>query len=182
MCRSVLAGTILAATVTAVPVAYANAQEFHAKFSGFNELGALNNETGAIFSTGQATLTLNLNRQQQSLTYTLTYSDLVAPVTQAHIHFGKIHVPGGIMVFLCTNLGNAPFGTPGCPASGTVSGMLTPASVVGPAAQNISPGNFNALAAALLSDTAYGNIHSMRFPAGEIRGEIRRPENENEQR
>src|SRR5262245_2393382 len=182
MCRYVMAGTILAAAVTAVSGAYANAQELHAKFSGFNELGALNNETGAIFSTGQATLTLNLNTQQHSLTYSLTYSNLVSPVTQAHIHFGKIHVPGGIMVFLCTNQGNGPPGTPGCPASGNVTGMLTPASVVGPAAQNISPGNFDALAAALLSDTAYGNIHSVRFPAGEIRGQIRRPENEDQQR
>jgi CHRD domain-containing protein len=182
MCRSVLARAILAAAVTTASAAYANAQEFNAKFSGFNELGALNNETGAIFSTGQATLTLNLNRQQQSLTYSLTYSNLVSPVTQAHIHFGKIHVPGGIMVFLCTNLGNGPPGTPGCPASGTVTGMLTQSSVIGPAAQNIKPGDFDALAAALLSDTAYGNIHSVRFPAGEIRGQIRRPENEDQQR
>ncbi len=27
----------------------------------------------------------------------------------------------------------------------------------------------------LLSETAYGNIHTTQFPAGEIRGEIRRP-------
>ena len=79
------------------------------------------------------------------------------------------------MVFLCTNLGNGPPGTPPCPASGTVTGMLTPTSVIGPAAQGIAPGNFNALAAALLSETAYGNIHSIQFPAGEIRGELRRP-------
>jgi hypothetical protein len=73
-----LAGAILAAIVTLVLAANANAQEFHAKFSGFNEVGALNAETGAIFSQGQATLALNLNKQLQSLNYTLIYSNLVS--------------------------------------------------------------------------------------------------------
>jgi hypothetical protein len=170
---------ILAAAVTAVPATYANARDFHATFSGFNELGALNAETGAINSDGQATLALTLNTKMQTLSYTLTYSNLVL-VTQAHIHFGKVHVPGGVMVFLCTNLGNGPAGTPSCPSSsGTVSGTLSPASVVGPAAQNITVGDFNAVAGAILSKTAYGNIHTAKFPAGEIRGEVRRDDDEN---
>jgi len=62
-------------------------------------------------------------------------SDLAA-VTQAHIHFGKRHVAGGIIVFLCTNLGNGPAGTPACPDSaGTVTGSITAASIIGPAAR-----------------------------------------------
>ena len=86
------------------------------------------------------------------------------------------------MVFLCTNLGNGPAGTQACPASGTVSGMLTAASVVGPVAQNITPGDFDAVTEALLSRTAYGNIHTSKFPAGEIRGEIRRDDDEEARR
>ena len=31
---------------------------------------------------------------------------------------------------------------------------------------------------ALLSNTAHGNIHTTSFPKGEIRGEIRQPENQ----
>jgi len=59
MRRSVLAGAILAAAVTTMVSLYANAQEFHAKFSGFNEIGPLGaGETGAIFSQGQAALRL----------------------------------------------------------------------------------------------------------------------------
>jgi len=166
---------VLAAAAFMLSAFSAHGQDFHAKFSGFNEVGALNAETGAILSNGQGTLDLKLNRQLQSLQYTLTYSQLSAPVTQAHIHFGKIHVPGGVIVFLCSNLGTGPAGTPGCPASGgTVTGMLTPASVVGPAAQGIAIGNFDGLARALVSDTGYGNIHTTAFLAGEIRGEIRR--------
>jgi hypothetical protein len=62
-----------------------------------------------------------------------------------------------------------------------VTGTLTAGNVVGPTAQNVTPGNFAALVAALESDTAYGNIHTTAFPAGEIRGQIRRGEREDDQ-
>jgi CHRD domain len=155
--------------------AYANATEFTTKFSGFEEVGALNAETGAIFSPGTGTLDLDLNRNARTITFKLTYSGLSAPVTQSHIHFGKRHVPGGVMVFFCTNLNNGPAGTQTCPAGGgTVTGMITGASVIGPTAQHITPGDFDAVVAALDSNTVYGNIHTTNFPAGEIRGQVRR--------
>jgi hypothetical protein len=59
-----------------------------------------------------------------------------------------------------------------------VSGTLTPANVVGPTGQGVPAGNFDGLVAALESDTAYGNIHTTVFPAGEIRGQVRREERE----
>ena len=151
----------------------AHAEEFHAKLSGFKEVGPLNAETGAIFSGGTGTLTVTLDKKLQSANYTLTYSGLTSGVLQAHIHFGKEHVPGGIFAFLCTNLGNGPAGTPACPASGTVTGMLTPASIVAVPGQNISAGDFNVLVKALESDTAYGNVHTVNFKGGEIRGQVR---------
>jgi CHRD domain len=179
MYRSVLAGAILAAAVTTMSAAGANAQQFQANFSGFQELGALNTETGAILSPGQATLALNLNQKVGALTYTLTYSGLTTTtqtVTQAHIHFGKVHVPGGIIVFLCAASGvSAPPGTAVCSnnaGTNTASGTITAANIIGPAAQNIPAGDFDGLVAALLSNTAYGNIHTTKFPAGEIRGQI----------
>ena len=172
---SVLVGAILVAVMTAVPTVYANAQELKGTFSGFNELGALGTETGAILSNGGGTLTLKLDEQLQSITFTLTYSGLGSPVTQAHIHFGKVHVAGGIIVFLCSNLANPPPGTQPCPANGgTVTGTLTPASVIGPIPQNLTPGNFDGFIRALESETAYGNIHTTQCPAGESRAEIRR--------
>ena len=84
-------------------------------------------------------------------------------------------------MFLCTNLGNGPPGTPGCPAGGgTVSGTITPASVIGPVGQNVTVGDFDALVRALESDTAYGNIHTVKFPAGEIRGQVSEREKKSE--
>ena len=162
---------VLAVATIGMPCG-ASAEEFQAKLSGFQEVGALNAETGAIFSGGTGTLRVTLDKKLQSANYTLTYSGLTN-VLQAHIHFGKEHVPGGIFAFLCTNLGNGPAGTPACPASGTVTGMLTPASIVAVPGQNISAGDFNVLVKALESDTAYGNVHTVNFKGGEIRGQVR---------
>jgi CHRD domain-containing protein len=172
--RTILARATLAAACLMVS-APVDAAEFSAKFSGFKEVGGIGAaQTGAIFSAGRATLDLDLNRRASTATFKLTYNDLGTPVTQAHIHFGKKHVGGGIIVFLCSNLGNGPAGTQPCPPNGgTVTGTLTAASVVGPTPQNITPGNFDAFVAALDSDTAYGNIHTTQFPAGEIRGQVR---------
>ena len=131
-------------------------------------------------------LFLNLDKQAGTLEYTLVYANVgtTAPntgtVTQAHIHFGKHHVAGGIIVFFCTNLNNGPKGTQTCPANGgTVTGTLTAADVVGPAAQNIPALDFDGLVAALEHDTAYGNIHTTHYTAGEIRGQIKRCEEDN---
>ena len=170
---------LASATLMAVPLVllgtHANAVEFSATFSGFQEVGALNAETGAIFSPGTGTLDLDLNRNARTIAFKLTFSGLSAPVTQSHIHFGKEHVPGGVMVFFCTNLNNGPPGTQLCPpGGGTVTGTIVGADVVGPTAQHITAGDFDALVATLDSDTAYGNIHTTNFPAGEIRGQIRR--------
>ena len=93
-------------------------------------------------------------------------------VTQAHIHFGKSHSSGGILVFFCSNLGNAPADTPTCPDSGSVTGTWTAASVEAIPGQNVTAGDFDALADALLSNTAYVNIHTTALPTGELRGQV----------
>jgi len=185
MRRHVWAGTMLAAVMVLLLSVPVRAQEYSAKFSGFQEVGGVGaGETGAILSTGQATLKLTLDKTAQTLTYTLTYSGLTN-VLQSHIHFGKEHVAGGVMVFFCSNLGNGPAGTPTCPddSSGevTVTGTIRPAGVVGPAAQNITAGDFAGVVAALASNTAYGNIHTQKFPAGEIRGQVHAERRDNDQ-
>ena len=173
MLRSLLPRAILAAGLTTASAVYANAQQLRATLSGFNEAPM------TLVSTSRGTLTVNLNRQQKSLSYQLTYSDLEGDVTQAHIHIGTPHQSGGISVFFCTNFGNGPPETPACPASGTVSGLLTPTSVIGPAAQGVPAEAFDKLAEALLSNATYGNVHSTKYPGGEIRGQL--PQTQNQQ-
>ncbi len=154
-----------------------HATELSATLVGFEE-------TPSIFSAqGKGTLDLDLNRNARTLSYKLTFSGLRAAVTQSHIHFGKRDVAGGVIVFLCGTATNpGPAGTPTCPQSGTVSGTITAANVIGPVPQGISAGDFDGLVAALGSNSAYANVHSMMFPAGEIRGQIRRGERDDDDR
>ena len=209
---NVLASAALASAVFVVLSTHGNAasENFSAVLSGFEEVGGLpklnpgnpnppgepetlSGPTGAILSPGKGTLQLSLDKNNQTVSYTLTYSSpattptttpsppsLTSPIAQAHIHFGKRHVPGGIMVFFCTNSGG-PAGTPMCPTTSpaTVTGTWIAGSVVAVPGQNIKAGDFNALIAALESDTAYGNIHTALFPSGEIRGQIRRNKEDN---
>ena len=153
----------------------AYAEEFTANCTGFEEVGGLNADTGPILSAGTANLDVKLDRRARTLTYALTYSDLSAAVTQAHIHFGRAHTAGSVLAFLCTNLDNGPAGTPGCPPyGGTVSGTITAADIIGIPWQNVDHGDFEAIETILSSDSAYANIHTVKFPTGEIRGQLRR--------
>jgi hypothetical protein len=182
MRRNTLLQAVVVVALSVLSVSYAYAEEFVARLNGFQEVGGVGaGQTGAIRTNATGTLHLNVDKSGKTATFTLTYSDLgtTAPgtgtVTQAHIHFGKRHVGGGIMVFFCSNLANPPAGTPPCPVnSGTVSGTFTAASVIGPTAQNIGAGDFDAFVDALRANTAYANIHTTSFPAGEIRGQIRK--------
>lgn len=156
--------------------------KYSASFSGFQEIGSLTGPTGAILSPAKGNLTLNVDKGNQFINFRLTYSGFTNNVTQSHIHFGKEHVAGGVMVFFCSNLTNPapPPNTQPCPLTGgTVTGTITGTNVVGPTAQNVTPGDFTALLAALQSNTAYGNIHTAKFPSGEIRGQILPSENDN---
>jgi hypothetical protein len=93
--------------------------------------------------------------------------------TQIHLHFGRRATEGGVIAFLCSNLGNAPAGTPPCPSvSGTVTGTWTPASIVGPAVQGIAPGEFQEVVKAIRARATYACIHTTVFVDGSIRGQL----------
>lgn len=127
----------------------------------------------ALSSPGTGKFKATIDKTAQEIRYTLTFSGLPTAVTQAHIHFGSASQSGGVSAFLCTNQGNGPAGTQLCPASGTITGTIRPADVIGPAAQGIAAGEFAELVAGIKARTAYVNIHTTQYPAGEIRGQLR---------
>jgi CHRD domain len=130
-------------------------------------------EVPAVSTSGKGQLRLLVYPDRNTIGYELSYSGLQADATQAHIHFGQLSVNGGVSVFLCSNLGNGPTGTQACPLrSGTVSGVITANSVLGPEVQGIAPGEIDELVAALREQLTYVNVHSTRWPGGEIRGQI----------
>jgi CHRD domain len=159
---------------------WGHGQEYSARLDGFHELGGLSDQTGAnsgaILTKGRGEFKLHLDKSNRTATYQLTYSDLTSAAVMAHIHFGKEHVPGDIMIWLCqTTTDPGPAGTPTCPESGgTVTGTITASSVQAIPSQNVTAGDFDALVAALESNTAYANIHSVNFPTGELRGQVRK--------
>jgi len=185
MRRYRLVEAAVAAGVVALWGGVAHADDYSARLSGFQELGGLNAETGAILTDGTGTLQLDLDVKSKTATYTETFSGLSSAVTQSHIHFGKAHVPGGIIVWLCqTALKPSPTaGTPFCPTGGgTVTGTFTAASVIAVPMQNVTAGDFDAIEDALAANTAYANVHTVNFPAGEIRGQVRQGEKDNNKR
>jgi hypothetical protein len=129
-------------------------------------------ENPDISTAATGSFKVMLDDSAQTLSYELSYAGLEGDVQQAHIHFGKRAINGGITVFLCSNLGNGPAGTPACPASGTVSRTVGVADVLAPGTQGIEAGNYAELAAAMRAGHTYANVHSTKWPSGEIRAQI----------
>ncbi len=138
-------------------------------------------EVPSISTTGHAHLEFTIEDEAETIEFEMTYADLegvgTTPfvvngvVTASHIHVGARGTNGGVSVFFCGGGGK-----PACPpSSGTISGVITPADIVGPAAQGINPGEptaFAELVRAIRAGFSYANLHTTRYPAGEIRGQI----------
>jgi hypothetical protein len=133
-------------------------------------------EVPALSSTGHGRFKVRIDDGAQTISFELSYAGLEAAPTQAHIHVGQRSVNGDISVFLC---GPAPAAEQTCPvAPATITGVLTPANIIGPVRQGIDPATdaangFEELVRLLRSGVTYANVHSSKFPGGEIRGQIR---------
>jgi hypothetical protein len=144
-------------------------RDFHAEFQGINEVPS--NSTDA---TASLRLHINGSGDTATISYTFTFSNLSAAVTQAHVHFSQARVSGGIMFWLCgTAAIPGPAGTPTCQSGTTITRTVAAADVVGPSGQGIAAGNMAAVVQAIRDGAAYGNVHSNMFPAGEARGQLR---------
>jgi hypothetical protein len=151
--------------------------KFATGLSGYEEVVA-GSTSGTLSTQANGFFRASVNRGQSELRYTLSYrgpfdaNPSGGTVTQAHIHLGARAVNGGISAFLCSNLGNGPAGTPACPPEGSVSGVIGPAQVIGPAGQGIAAMEFGELVRAMRAGATYVNIHTTTFGGGEIRGQI----------
>ena len=128
------------------------------------------NEVPPTTSRAQATFRATLDQDAQTITFTLDFQNLTAAPGAAHVHFGPPRVNGGVMFFFCGGGGK-----PACPTttSGTVTGTVAAADIVGPAAQGVTAGDFADAVRAIATGNAYANMHTATFPGGEIRGLVR---------
>ena len=154
--------------ITAAVVLPNGIKEIKALLIGYEEVPAVSTGAGGE-------LRARISNDETSISYQLSYSDLEGNVTQSHIHLGQPGVNGGISVWLCSNLASPPTppGVQPCPPPpATITGTLTAADVVGPAGQGIDPGQFSELIQAIRARSTYVNIHSTKWPGGEVRSQI----------
>jgi hypothetical protein len=175
---AVAIGAAMAAT-TAASASVAGAADdatdtFRIELSGYQE-------TPLTLSTSfRGSFRIQIDERKQEIKYRLSYGELepdTAVVNQAHIHIGQRAQGGGIVLFLCTNLGNAPVGSsaPACPpAPATVTGTLTVAdiAVATSTPHGIVAGEFDEVIDAIQAEVTYANVHTSNFPGGEIWGQI----------
>src|SRR5262249_26026416 len=146
----------------------ASADEVHVQNVIVERLSGFHEDPNNINSPGSATLVATINDKDQTINYRLSWKDLATDVVQAHIHLGQRSQRGGVTVFLCGG-----GGAPACPAGdATVTGTITPASVIGPTAQGITAGDFDSLVRAIRAGATYANIHTTARPTGELRADI----------
>jgi CHRD domain len=141
-------------------------------------------ENPDISTAARGSFKIDIDDENEEITYELRYHGLEGTVTQAHIHFGKFAVNGGITLFLCgTAASPGPAGTPTCPDDDAVEAVVTRTvgadqilapgvNAMNPVGQGIEAGNFEEFAAALRRANTYANVHSSKWPGGEIRAQI----------
>lgn len=162
---------ILAALGAAFPALADEGDKLRAKLIGINEVPSVSTVARGEFEA-------RISRDEGMIEYELSYSDLQGTVTQSHIHVGQRHTTGGITIWLCQTTGTpAPAAvaglTPMCPPSGTVTGTITAANVIGPVgAQQVPVGGLAQVIDAIRAGATYANVHSNLSPGGEIRGQI----------
>jgi hypothetical protein len=144
------AATFIAlAALLAVPAAVAAADErFGAELT--TEAEEPPNTTPSEGS-GSARVTI---KDDDSIEYEVSYSNLTGPPAAAHIHYGEPGVAGPVVLPLAH--GDSPF-----------SGTLTEADL-----DPASPITYQQVLDAIRDGGAYVNVHTADNPSGEIRGQL----------
>lgn len=137
---------------------------FVARLSGASEVPPVTTVT-----TGKAEVIFN--EDETKATFELQVL-LGTRVTQSHIHCAPAGVNGPIVAFL------AGFHNRGWDVNGTwvENATLTDDNVMPPAAGGPCPNvinNLRDLAQAIRDGNAYVNVHSVAFPGGEVRGQLK---------
>lgn len=142
-----------------------SALNMRARLSGFNEV-----PPKATMGSG----TFKAKASGGKIEFTLTYSGLTTPAFMAHFHFAERGVNGGIFIWLCGPPGSPAHKVcpPGTTAPATVTGTITKADIQAVPDQNITAMDMATALDIVEAGDAYINVHSMKFPAGEIRGQV----------
>jgi CHRD domain len=181
--KRIAIGTVAALAVTATALAFSDdgGRRIREFLNGLKEAPAV------VSTTGDGTFKATISKDETEINYELTFSNLEGDVRQAHIHIGLPQNAGGIVLWLCDSDANpSPSAlTPACNVNdpldlrnGVVTGTLTQADVQNQAANGIAgptattPGEFAEVVALIRAGKTYANVHTAKFPPGEIRSQI----------
>ena len=148
---------------------------FSANLSTFNEVPPKANGAHGTFRA-------RLSEDGTTLNWTFTWTGLTGPPLFAHIHFGLKGANYPVMTFFCGGPKGIPAipQKPDCPqsTSGSITGTTTAADIIAlntagaTTDQALDQHDFAGFLRALRAGSAYANMHTTRFPGGEIRGQV----------
>jgi hypothetical protein len=150
--RRFLLVMLAALVAVSVPALAASSTKLKATLNGKSEVPKTTSK-----ATGKATFTIASNGK--SIKYTLSAKNLTGPVVASHVHFGKKGKAGPVIIPICPKACTLP-----------KSGTLTKKNFT--KAAGVS--SFAAAVKAMKAGNTYVNIHTKKFPAGEIRGQIKK--------
>jgi hypothetical protein len=159
----IVAGALMVAGAVAFAHGDNGKRNLSAKLNGYNEVNSKSTPASGRFRA-------RIENGGSRIHYRLTYEGFTEPgatATAAHIHFAQRHVNGDVVAFLCGGNGKPPCPNPG----GTVEGDIVAANVMA-TTQGIAAGEIAELIRAMRHGATYVNVHTTRFPGGEIRGQI----------
>jgi hypothetical protein len=158
----IVAGALTIAGAVAFAHGDNGKRNFSAKLNGYNEVNSKSTPANGRFRA-------RIENGGSRIHYRLSLQGFTEPgstANVAHIHFAQKHVNGDVVAFLCGGGGKPP-----CNPSGTVEGDIIATDVLA-TSQGIAAGEIAELIRAMRHGATYVNVHSTRFPGGEIRGQI----------
>jgi hypothetical protein len=162
-----LLGVAIAACGSDKPTAPANII-YTANLQPANEVNA-NGTSAGVVSTGSGTWTGTLNPSTNILTWTISFQGLTTNSTLSHIHAqAPTTTTANVVLNFATFAGSTiQLGAPQGTGSGTINLSSTQAAT--PPSLTISG---DSLKKAMDAGQAYVNVHTSKYGAGEIRGQI----------
>ena len=141
--------------IEAISARYGTQFKYNCSLLGSNEVPA--NDSDA---RGHANITIS--RDESMISYKITASK-IDNIAAAHFHYAPPGLNGEVVATLYSNP-NQPSG----PNHGVlVNGVITSSDVTG-----VFDGDISALIGAIRSGVIYINVHTLDYPAGEIRGQV----------
>lgn len=127
--------------------------------------------TATTGGSGSATVVLSADQSRIDVTLNIK-GTFTSPIGQAHFHIGAVGENGPIILWICTNLGNAPAGIPAPPACPTSPGTVTRSFTAADLTPAGGVATFAGAVNVLLAGKTYINVHTQTHPGGEIRGQV----------